>query len=136
MDRIDDFEMQLIEFQSSSIWKQKFIDVRVDLENIKKRRLEKGILEGGAKNELLRAWNAILENFSCLTNFATTSLTMFLSTYACESFFQLRTLLKSRNRSSLTDETSSSCMSPKVTKYKTDVKSLVSGNEVAQVLLI
>ena len=31
-----DFEMQLIEFQSSSIWKQKFIDHRVDLENIEK----------------------------------------------------------------------------------------------------
>jgi len=32
----DEFEIQLIEFQSSSIWKQKFIDLRVDLENIEK----------------------------------------------------------------------------------------------------
>jgi len=32
--------------------------------------------------------------------------------------------VKSRNRSSLTDETSSSCISLKVTKYKTNVKSL------------
>ena len=31
---MDKFEMELIEFQSSSIWKQKFIDLRVDLENI------------------------------------------------------------------------------------------------------
>ena len=37
---MDEFKMQLIEFQSSSIWKQKFIDLRVDLENIEKRRLE------------------------------------------------------------------------------------------------
>nr|KAF6378708.1 hypothetical protein mMyoMyo1_009634 [Myotis myotis] len=38
--RIDmaDFEMQLIEFQSSSIWKQRFIDLRVDLGNIEKKR--------------------------------------------------------------------------------------------------
>ena len=32
--------------------------------------------------------------------------------------------IKSRNRSSLTDKTSSSCISLKVTKYKPDVKSL------------
>ena len=41
---MDEFEMQLIEFQSSSIRKQKFIDLRVEMENIEKRRLEKGIL--------------------------------------------------------------------------------------------
>jgi len=36
---MDEFEMQLIKFQSSSIWKQKFIDLRVDLENIEKKQL-------------------------------------------------------------------------------------------------
>ena len=35
---MDEFEMQLIEFRSSSIWKQKFIDLRVELENIGRRR--------------------------------------------------------------------------------------------------
>ena len=60
---MDEFEMQLIEFQSSSIWKQKFIDLRVDLENIEKRRLEKGIPERGAENELLQTWNAIPKVF-------------------------------------------------------------------------
>ena len=34
---MDKFEMKLIEFQSSSIWKQKFIDLRVD--NIEKRTI-------------------------------------------------------------------------------------------------
>ena len=33
----DKFEMQLIEFQSSSIRKQKFIDLRVELEKIERR---------------------------------------------------------------------------------------------------
>ena len=47
-------EMELIEFQSSSICKQKFIDLRVDLESIEKRRLEKEILERSAENELLQ----------------------------------------------------------------------------------
>ena len=52
---MNEFEMQLIEFQSSLIWKQKFIDFEIDLENIEKRRLEKKILERSAENELLRA---------------------------------------------------------------------------------
>ena len=42
---MDKFEMQLIEFQSSSIQKQKFIDLRVEFEKIERRRLEKGIAE-------------------------------------------------------------------------------------------
>ena len=44
---IDKFEMQMIEFQSSSIWKQKFIDLWVELEKTERRRLEKA-------HELLR----------------------------------------------------------------------------------
>ena len=46
---VDKFEKWLVEFQSSSIWKQKF---RVDLEKIERRRLEK-------EYELLRVWNPI-----------------------------------------------------------------------------
>ena len=56
---MDKFGMQLIEFQSSSIWKQKLIDLRVELENIERRRLEK-------EHELLRVWNAIPENIFML----------------------------------------------------------------------
>ena len=56
---MDTFEKQLIEFQSSSIWKQKFIDLRVELEKIERRRLEKA-------HELLRVWNAIPENIFML----------------------------------------------------------------------
>ena len=118
------FEIKLIEFQSSSIWKQKFIDLRFHLENIAKRRLEKGILERSAENKLLRTWNAIPKNVSCLKSFATALFSMFSSTYACESLFSVMNCIKSRNRSSLTDETSSSYISLKVTKYKPDVKSL------------
>ena len=38
---MDKFEMELIEFQSSSICKQKFNCLGFDLQNIAKRRLEK-----------------------------------------------------------------------------------------------
>ena len=44
-----------------------------------------------------------------------------LSTYACESLFSVINFIKSRKRSSLTDETSSSCISLKVTKYQPGV---------------
>ena len=120
----NNFEMQLIEFQSSSVWKQKFIDLRVDLENVKKRRLVKGILERSAINELLRTWNTIPKNFKSLKNFATALFSMFLFTYACESLFSVMNLIKSRSRSSRTDETSSSCVFLKVTNYRPEVKSL------------
>ena len=60
---------------------------------------------------------------------------MFSSICACESLFSVMNFIKSRNGSSLTDETSSSCMSLKVTKYKPDLKSL-SGNAAAEVSLI
>ena len=93
----------------------------VDLENIEKRRLEKGTLKRNAENELLRTWNAIPKK---LKNFAIALLSMFSSTYACESLFSVMNLIKSRSRSSLTDETSSSCISLKVTNYRPDVKSL------------
>ena len=73
---MDKLEMELIEFQSTSIWKQKFIDLRVDLENIKKRLLEKGILERSAENELLRTLNAIPENFLWLKSVATALLSI------------------------------------------------------------
>ena len=79
---MDKFEMELIEFQTSSIWKQRFIDLRVNLENIEKRQFEKGILERSAENELLRTWNAIPENFSILKSFATALLFMFSSIYS------------------------------------------------------
>ena len=51
---MDKYEMPLIEFQSSSVWKQKFIDLRVELEKIERRRIEKVIVERSAEHELLR----------------------------------------------------------------------------------
>ncbi|XP_042206826.1 general transcription factor II-I repeat domain-containing protein 2A-like isoform X1 [Homarus americanus] len=104
---MDDFEMQLIEFQTSSIWRQKFVELRADLESIEKDRLEKGVRERNAENEVLMTWNTIPETFVCLKKLATTLLSIFSSTYSCESLFSVMNSVKSHNRSSLTDETSS-----------------------------
>ena len=51
---MDKYEMPLIELQSSSVWKQKFIDLRVELEKIERRRIEKVIVERSAEHEILR----------------------------------------------------------------------------------
>ena len=67
-----------------------------------------------------------LPNISCLKNVGNALLSMFSSTYACESLFVYVNYIKSRNDSSLTVETSSSCIPLKVTKYKPDVKYLLA----------
>ena len=62
---------------------------------------------------------------ACQLQLLVTVLSMFPSTYACgESLFLVMNFIKSHNWSNLTDETNSSCISLKVTKYKLDVKSL------------
>ena len=53
---MDKFEMELIEFQCSSIWKQKFIDLRVDLEDV-----EKAIREGNTREKCRKQTIADLE---------------------------------------------------------------------------
>ncbi len=123
---LDDFEMQLIDFQSSSIWKQKFIDLRGDLENIERERLMKGLANKTAENEVLKVWNSIPETFACLKNLAISLLTIFSSTYSCESLFSVMNFVKSIHRSRLTDETSAACIKLKVTNYKPDINYLSS----------
>ena len=51
---MDKYEMTLIEFHSSSAWKKTFNDLRVELEKIERRRIEKVIVERSAEHELLR----------------------------------------------------------------------------------
>ena len=53
-----------------------------------------------------------------------TLLTIFLSTYSCESLFSVMSFIKSSNRSSITDETSSACRFLKVTKYNPEINNL------------
>ena len=63
---------------------------------------------------------------ACQLGLLVTVLSMFPSTYARKSLFSVMNFIKSRNRSNLTDEPNSSCISVKVTKYKPDVKSLTA----------
>ncbi|GFS78394.1 uncharacterized protein TNCV_3146641 [Trichonephila clavipes] len=53
---IEELEMQLIDFQSSSIWIQKFIETRKKLELIEAERLTSNISKN-TSNEILETWN-------------------------------------------------------------------------------
>jgi hypothetical protein len=79
--------MQLIDLQSSSIWRWKFIDLRDKLENIERDRLVWSTLKI-AENEVQKVWNSIPEIFDCLKNVAAAVLSVFsFNIHVCH-FFQ------------------------------------------------
>ena len=92
---MDNFKMQLIEFQSSSTWKQKFVNLRVYLENIEKKRLETRVPEKKVENKILKTCNTIPKIFICLKHCAIAIPLIFSSTYVCESVFLLMNFVKS-----------------------------------------
>ena len=61
---IEEFEMQLIDFQSSSIWIQKFIETRKELELIEIERLTSNISKNASK-KIVETWTHFEEAGSC-----------------------------------------------------------------------
>ena len=123
---LQDFEMQLVELQSSSIWKQKFVDLRVRLETIERDRCNGLEPQLSAENEVLSVWNDLPETFNCLRKVAVAILSIFSSSYSCESLFSTMNFIKSDIRNSLTDDLSAACVALKNTKYSPDIKLLSS----------
>jgi hypothetical protein len=117
--------MQLIDLQSISIWRQKFIDLRSELETIERYRFVGSTLNI-AENEDLKNWNSIPKTFDCLKNVAMAVLSVFSSTYSCESLFSAMNFVKSNYKSNLNEEASAVCVALKTTKYKPDIKYLSS----------
>jgi len=122
---LNDFEMQLVEFQSSSIWKQKFVELRIQLEEIERDRLRE-ISKLSAENEVLKVWNSMPNTFQDLKNVAWSILSIFSSSYSCESLFSTMNFMKSDIRNRLTDDMSVACISLKNTNYDPDIKQLAS----------
>ncbi|GFW46690.1 dimer_Tnp_hAT domain-containing protein [Trichonephila clavipes] len=119
---IEKLEMQLIDFQSSSIWIQKFIETRKKLELIEAERLTSNISKN-TSNEILETWNSIPDAFNCLKKLAHA---LFSSTYACESLFSEINNIKDSLRNRLTDDSNSACILLKVTSYNPDISYLPS----------
>lgn len=125
---LEDLEIELVDFQSSSIWKQKFVNLRNELETIENNRLL-GTFNKKADEELLKTWNAIPATFSSLKKLATAILTIFSSTYACESVFSELNFIKNKFRNRMIDESSAACVLIKVSKYDPDLKYLSSNKQ-------
>ncbi|GFW98066.1 uncharacterized protein TNCV_2491221 [Trichonephila clavipes] len=122
---IEELEMQLIDFQSSSIWIQKFIETREKLELIEVERLTSNISKN-TSNEILETWNSIPDAFNCLKKLAYAILTIFSSTYACETLFSEINNIKDSLRNRLTDDSNSACILLNVTSYNSDLSYLSS----------
>jgi len=60
----------------------------------------------GVDNIILEVWNNIPENFSSVKKLAISLLTIFSSTYACESLFSVLNHTHSKARNRLTEEDS------------------------------
>ena len=120
------FEMQLVELQSSSIWKQKFVDLRMRLEIIERDRCNGLEPQLSAENEVVSVWNDLPETFNTLKKVAVAILSIFSSSYSCESLFSTMNFIKSDIRNSLTDDLSAACVALKNTKYSPDIKLLSS----------
>ena len=110
---LENIEMQLIDFQSSSILKQKFIDLRGDLELIENDKAV-DVLTCNPEEKVLKTWDIIPNTFICLKKLAIAILSIFSSTYCCESLFSPMNLIKNNLRNSLIDESSSACALLKV----------------------
>ncbi|XP_022177732.1 SCAN domain-containing protein 3-like [Myzus persicae] len=118
---IDTFEFELIDLQSCNTWKQKFIDLRQLIEEIEINRLQANAVKN-ADNEILKVWNSLPNTFNTLKKVARSILSIFSSTYACESLFSIMNLIKTKQRNTLIDETSAACVSLKTTNYTPDIK--------------
>ncbi|CAG4958801.1 unnamed protein product [Colias eurytheme] len=95
---------------------------------IKRKPLYQDVKENSkdANNKILETWNALPETFNCLEKLAHAILTVFSSTYACESLFSEMNNIKDSVRNRLTDESSSACILLKVTSYNHNISQLSS----------
>ncbi|XP_013358565.1 PREDICTED: general transcription factor II-I repeat domain-containing protein 2A-like isoform X1 [Chinchilla lanigera] len=113
-------EMELLEFQESSIWKNKFFDLRATLEKIETLACEgmtKDRTVGSPENEILKVWNSLPNNFKSMKALGIAFLTLFGSSYACEQLFSALNYIKSDTRKQ-TDDVSAACVALKLTKYE------------------
>jgi len=95
------------------------------IEEIEINRLKSNVVKN-TDTEILKVWNSLPNTFNTLKKVAQSILSIFSSTYACESLFSIMNLIKTKQRNTLIDETSAACVSLKTTNYTPDIKMLSS----------
>ncbi|XP_058040443.1 endoplasmic reticulum membrane adapter protein XK isoform X1 [Ahaetulla prasina] len=112
---LGNLEMELLEFQESSIWKNKFYGLCEKLEKIDWMTKDSTII---SENELLKVWNSLPNNFKSMKALGIAFLTLLGSSYAREQLFSALNYIKSDTRNSLKDDLTAVFVALKLTKYE------------------
>ena len=75
-------------------------------------------------NMLLKTWCSLPEIFNAINKLSLAILTIFPSTYSCESIFLIMTNVKSDVRNRLNGESGEACISLKFLNYHPDIDAL------------
>lgn len=78
------------------------------------------------ENKIFKVWNEIPKDYSTLKTVALAILSIFSSTYLCDSLFSEMNFIKSDLKNRLTNECSAACILLKVTNYKPNINQLAS----------
>ena len=81
-----------------------------------------GVITCNAEEKALKTWNTIPDTFICLKRLAIAILSIFSSTYCGESLFSQMNMIKNNLRSLTINDSSSACISLKVTEYEPDIR--------------
>jgi len=111
----ENFDSELFEVQASLIWREKFIDLRIMIEN----KLKENDVSFNMDDELLKLWQSLPNQFSSLKKLAIAVLTVFPSTYFCKFIFSQMNIILSKTRNRMTTDSSEACVALKVTNYIT-----------------
>ena len=112
---IDNFELELSEFNSSEIWKIKFKETREEIMKDENRYYD----------ILIKTWTDIPSRFSCMKKIACALLSVFGTTYYCEQTFSTMKYVINSYRNRLTEENSEMCIKLKTSNYKPNIEELV-----------
>ncbi|XP_058026529.1 general transcription factor II-I repeat domain-containing protein 2-like [Ahaetulla prasina] len=123
---LENLEMELLEFQENSMWKNKFYDLRETLEKIERTTKDSTVSSDPvtSENEILKVWNSLPNHFKSMKALAIAFLTLFGSSYACEQLFSALNYIKSDTRNRITDDLSAACVALKLTKYEPRLEKL------------
>ncbi|XP_013930323.1 PREDICTED: uncharacterized protein LOC106555913 [Thamnophis sirtalis] len=123
---LENLEMELLEFQESSMWKNKFCDLRETLEKMERMTQDSIVTSDtvSSENEILKVWNSLPNNFNSMKTLGIAFLTLFGSSYACEQLFSALNYIKPDARNKLTDDLAAACMALKLTKYEPRLEKL------------
>ena len=109
--KIENFSLEMNDFKNSTLWTDKFKELRKDLEKTEDNHLLM----------ISTCWTSLPTKFSSLKKIGFAIFSAFGSTYKCEQIFSQMKFILSKNRNRLTTENSDACIRLKTTDYTPDL---------------